>query len=147
MIDVYDLPALNAALNTAAVFLLVTGYLMIRRGKVAQHKACMLTAMVVSVLFLTSYVVYHIHAGSMRFTTPGWPRILYYSILFTHVPLAASVLPLVIITAIRALRGRFDSHRRIAHWTLPIWLYVAVTGVLVYLMLYQWFPSAEIPAR
>jgi uncharacterized membrane protein YozB (DUF420 family) len=144
MIDVHELPALNAALNAVVTVLLVTGYIMIRRGRVRQHQACMLTALGLSAVFLASYVVYHIEVGSIRFTTGGWPRLLYYTILVTHVPLAATVLPLAIVTVRRALRGRFDAHRRIARWTLPIWLYVAVTGVLVYLMLYRWFPSTEI---
>jgi putative membrane protein len=107
----------------------------------------MVSALVISALFLTSYVVYHIQVGSVRFTAGGWPRLAYYAILLTHVPLAASVLPLALLTARRAFRGRFDAHRRIARWTLPIWLYVSVTGVLIYLMLYRWFPSTEIPAR
>lgn len=146
MIEVHDLPAVNAGLNAVATVLLVTGYAMIRRGKVARHKACMLSALVVSAAFLACYVVYHLEAGSVRFTAGGWPRYLYYAVLVTHVPLAALVLPLALVTVGRALRGRFHSHRRIARWTFPIWLYVSVTGVLIYLMLYHWFPSAEIPA-
>ena len=147
MIEVHDLPALNATLNAVAAMLLLTGFAMIRRGKVPQHRACMIAALVVSAGFLASYVVYHLEAGSVRFTTGGWPRALYFAILTTHVPLAALVLPLALITLSRALRARFDRHRRIARWTLPIWLYVSVTGVLVYLMLYRWFPSNEIPTR
>lgn len=147
MIELRDLPALNAALNGTATLLLLAGYLMIRRGQVRKHRACMLGALVVSAAFLISYVVYHAQAGSVHFTTGGWPRALYFAILLTHVPLAALVLPLALVTAARGLRGRFDAHRRIARWTLPIWLYVSVTGVLVYLMLYRWFPSTEILSR
>jgi putative membrane protein len=120
---------------------------MIRRGKVRYHRACMIAALVISAAFLASYVIYHVEVGSVRFTAGGWARVVYFVILTTHVPLAALVLPLALITLSRALRARFDSHRRIARWTLPIWLYVAVTGILVYLMLYRWFPSSEIPAR
>ena len=147
MIGVHDLPALNAALNATAAVLLVTGFAMIRRGRVLQHRACMLSALAVSTLFLVSYVVYHLEAGSVRFTAGGWARPVYYAILLTHVPLAALIVPLALVTAWLALRGRFDRHRRIARWTLPLWIYVSVTGVLIYLMLYQWFPSTEIPAR
>ena len=147
MFEVHDLPALNATLNAVAAALLLTGFVLIRRGKVSHHRACMIAALFVSTAFLASYVVYHLQAGSVRFTTGGWPRGLYFAILTTHVPLAALVVPLALITLTRALRARFDRHRRIARWTLPIWLYVSVTGVLVYLMLYHWFPSSEIPAR
>ena len=145
--SVHDLPALNAALNATAAVLLVTGFAMIRRGRVLQHRACMLSALAVSTLFLVSYVVYHLEAGSVRFTAGGWPRSAYYAILLTHVPLAALIVPLALLTAWRALRGRFDRHRRIARWTLPLWIYVSVTGVLIYLMLYHWFPSTDVLAR
>ncbi|CAN5187862.1 DUF420 domain-containing protein [soil metagenome] len=143
MIGLHDLPLVNACLNATAAVLLVTGYGFIRRGRVKRHEACMGTALVVSAVFLASYVAYHIQVGSVRFTTAGWPRAVYYTILATHVPLAALVLPLALITAGRALRGRFESHVRIARWTLPIWLYVSITGVLVYMMLYEWFPSSD----
>jgi uncharacterized membrane protein YozB (DUF420 family) len=145
-VSVHDLPALNAALNAAAAVLLVTGFFLIRRGRVLQHRACMLSALAVSTLFLVSYVVYHLEAGSVRFTAGGWARPVYYAILVTHVPLAALIVPLALLTAWRALRGRFDRHRRIARWTLPLWIYVSVTGVLIYLMLYRWFPSTDILA-
>jgi uncharacterized membrane protein YozB (DUF420 family) len=147
VIELHDLPALNATLNATAAALLLVGFAMIRRGKVPYHRACMIGALIVSAGFLASYVVYHLEAGSTRFTTAGWPRVLYFAILSTHVPLAALVLPLALITLSRALRGRFDRHRRIARWTLPIWLYVSVTGVLVYLMLYRWFPSTDVLVR
>jgi len=141
---VHDLPALNAALNSVATALLVLGHAFARRGRVDRHRLCMGAALVVSALFLGSYVVYHLEAGSVRFTAPGWPKIAYYAILSTHVPLAAAILPLALVTAARGLRGRIPAHVAIARWTWPIWLYVSITGVLVYLMLYQWFPSSEI---
>jgi len=144
-VSVHDLPAVNAGLNAAAAVLLVTGYAFIRRGRVRQHQACMLSALAVSTLFLACYVVYHLEAGSVRFTAGGLPRLAYFAILATHVPLAALVVPLALVTAFRALHARFDAHRRIARWTLPVWLYVSVTGVLIYCMLYRWFPSAELP--
>ena len=144
MIEVHDLPALNAALNSVAALLLVAGHLYVRRGRIDRHRLCMGTALVVSALFLASYVVYHLEAGSVRFTAGGWPRIVYYAILVTHVPLAAAILPLALVTAARGLRGRIEAHVRIARWTWPLWLYVSVTGILVYLMLYEWFPSTEI---
>ena len=144
MIEVHDLPALNAALNSVAALLLVAGHLYVRRGRIDRHRLCMGTALVVSALFLASYVVYHLEAGSVRFTAGGWPRIVYYAILVTHVPLAAAILPLALVTAARGLRGRIEAHVRIARWTWPLWLYVSVTGILVYLMLYQWCPSTEV---
>ncbi|HKY60818.1 MAG TPA: DUF420 domain-containing protein [Gemmatimonadota bacterium] len=144
MIEVHDLPALNAALNSVAALLLVAGHLFIRRGRLDGHGLCMGAALVVSALFLASYVVYHVQAGSVRFTAGGWPRAAYYAILVTHVPLAAAILPLALVTAGRGLRGRIGEHVRIARWTWPLWLYVSVTGVLIYLFLYQWFPSSEV---
>ena len=144
MIGFHDLPALNAALNAVAATLLVTGHASIRRGLVSRHRACMTGALFVSALFLVSYVVYHAEVGSVRFTEEGWPRLLYFSILATHVPLAATVVPLALLTLRRALRGEFDRHVRLARWTYPIWLYVSVTGVMVYLMLYHLWPSSEI---
>lgn len=144
MIEVHQLPALNAALNSVAAGLLVVGHVFVRRGRIDRHRLCMGAALVVSALFLTSYVVYHVQAGSVRFTAQGWPRAVYYAILVTHVPLAAAILPLALVTATRGLRNRIAAHVRIARWTWPLWLYVSVTGVLIYLMLYQWFPSAEV---
>jgi uncharacterized membrane protein YozB (DUF420 family) len=144
LIGLEDLPLVNACLNAVSATLLVAGYAFIRRGRVAKHKACMGTAIAVSALFLVSYLLYHSSVGSIRFTATGWPRTVYFAILLTHTPLAALVLPLALVTATRALRGHFEKHVRIARWTLPVWLYVSVTGVLVYLMLYRWFPSAEL---
>jgi len=121
--------------------LLTLGYVMIRRKRVGAHKALMLAAFVVSMLFLVSYLTYHYQTGSRRFTHPGFVRQVYLAILVSHTVLAAAVLPLALVTLYRAARNQFDRHRRIARWTLPIWLYVSVTGVIVYLMLYQWFTS------
>lgn len=132
-----DLPALNATLNAIAGILLLVGYLLIRRGKIQAHRAVMLSAFTCSVLFLVSYLVYHFQVGSVPFTGTGAVRKVYFTILITHTVLAAVVPFLAVITLVRALRRRFDQHRKIARWTLPIWLYVSVTGVVVYWMLYQ----------
>lgn len=137
MIEITDLPAVNATLNAASTVLLLLGYGFIRMRRVSSHRACMLGAFVVSAAFLVSYVVYHYHAGSRPFTGEGWIRSVYFSILITHVILAMTILPLAVLTLAQALRGHFSRHRRIARWTLPIWLYVSVTGVIVYWMLYQ----------
>ena len=135
--SVADLPALNATLNAIAAVLLVIGYVLIRRGRIQQHRRVMLTAFATSALFLVSYVTYHANAGSRPFGGQGPIRIVYFAILISHVILAAAILPMALITLTHALRARFDRHMRIARWTLPIWLYVSVTGVIVYLMLYQ----------
>ena len=132
-----DLPALNASLNATSAVLLTIGYLFVRRGDVKRHKATMIAACGVSTLFLVSYVIYHANAGSKPFPGRGPIRLVYFAILITHVILAAAIVPLALITLVRGLRARFDAHVRIARWTLPIWLYVSVTGVIVYLMLYQ----------
>jgi putative membrane protein len=137
MLQVSDLPALNASLNATAGVLLAIGYWLIRHGRIRQHRAVMIAACVTSTLFLTSYVIYHAQAGSKRFEGTGWTRPLYFTILVTHVTLAAAVLPLAVVTLTRGLRARYDLHRRIARWTFPIWMYVSVTGVIVYLMLYR----------
>ena len=131
------LPHLNALLNGTSAVFLVIGYILIRRGDQAGHKRCMIAALACSAAFLTSYVIYHLHAGSRPFPGTGAIRGIYFAVLITHVVLAAVILPLVIMTALRALRSQFDRHVRIARWTLPLWLYVSVTGVIVYLMLYQ----------
>ena len=135
--SVADLPALNATLNGIAAILLVIGYILIRRGRVQHHRRVMLAAFTTSALFLVSYVTYHANAGSRPFGGQGAIRILYFAILISHVILAAAILPMALITLTLGLRARFDRHMRIARWTLPIWLYVSVTGVVVYLMLYQ----------
>lgn len=135
--SVTDLPALNATLNAMASVLLVTGWVLIKRGRRQAHRNCMIAALVVSGLFLTSYVIYHAHVGSVPFTGTGWIRTVYFSVLIPHVILAAAIVPPVIITVSRGLSAKYDRHRRIARWTLPLWLYVSVTGVIVYVMLYQ----------
>jgi uncharacterized membrane protein YozB (DUF420 family) len=131
------LPAVNASLNATAAVLLSTGWLLIRNGRVAAHRRCMIAAFVTSSLFLISYVTYHAHAGSKPFPGTGLIRAIYFSILIPHVTLAAAVLPLAIITLTRGLRRDDFRHRRIAKWTIPVWLFVSVTGVIVYLMLYR----------
>lgn len=132
-------PAINATLNGTSALLLVSAHRMIKRGRIAAHRALMLTAVATSTLFLISYLYYHAHVGSVRFQGQGWSRRLYFSILISHTILAAAIVPLVIITLSRALRSRFDRHRAIARWTYPIWLYVSVTGVVIYVMLYHLF--------
>jgi len=137
VIGVHDLPALNATLNGTAAILLVIGYTLIRRGHVRLHKRTMIAAFCVSCAFLVSYVIYHAQVGSVRFQKTGPIRTTYLSILFTHTVLAAAVPVLAVITLTRGLRRSDARHRAIARWTLPIWLYVSVTGVVVYLMLYR----------
>lgn len=142
MITVSDLPAVNATLNGLAGILLLVGFVSIRRRRVDRHRAAMISALTVSMLFLVTYLFYHYHAGSTRFTGQGWVRPVYFVILISHTVLAAAIVPLVLVTLYRALRGDFVRHRRIARITFPVWLYVSVTGIVVYLMLYQLFPSA-----
>jgi uncharacterized membrane protein YozB (DUF420 family) len=137
MLSIADLPALNATLNATSAILLTTGYILIRKRRIAQHRLCMLSAFVTSALFLTSYLVYHAHIGSRPFPGHGPIRYVYYTILLTHVLLAIVILPMALITLSRALKRHFPRHKAIARWTLPLWLYVSVTGVIVYLMLYQ----------
>jgi putative membrane protein len=137
MISVTDLPAVNATLNGIATLFLVAGWISIRRNAVDRHRACMIAALACSALFLTSYLVYHYHAGSRPFTGTGAIRTFYFTILITHVILAMAIVPMVLLTVVHAWRERFARHRAIARWTLPLWLYVSVTGVVVYLMLYQ----------
>lgn len=134
---VTDLPALNASLNALSTVLLVTGYIFIRRRERQKHKACMIAALVTSALFLTSYVIYHAQVGSVPFKGTGWIRTVYFAVLIPHVILAAAIVPPILITVSRGLSAKYDKHRRIARWTLPLWLYVSITGVIVYLMLYQ----------
>ncbi len=140
MIPASDLPTVNAALNSLSALFLVVGYLFIRAKKVTAHKACMLSAFASSTLFLISYLFYHYQVGSVPFKGQGGIRTIYFTVLISHTILATAVVPLVLVTLIRALRGNFEKHRRIARWTLPIWLYVSVTGVLVYWMLYWLVP-------
>ena len=147
MTDYSIFPKINATLNACSAVLLVTGRTLIARGKtrlerkrrMAAHRAVMLTALGTSTLFLVSYLYYHYHVGSVRFRGSGWSRPLYFAILISHTVLAAVIVPMVIVTLSRALREQFDRHRAIARWTFPLWLYVSVTGVIVYLMLYKIF--------
>jgi uncharacterized membrane protein YozB (DUF420 family) len=136
-VTVHDLPALNASLNALSGLLLMAGYALVRTGHVEWHRRVMIAAFVVSSAFLVSYLVYHAQVGSVRFTRQGFVRVVYFSVLLTHVVLAAAVLPLAILTLSRGLQARFVQHVRLARWTFPIWLYVSVSGVLVYVLLYQ----------
>jgi len=137
MLTVADLPKLNAILNFTAAVLLATGFYFIKQRRIDAHKRCMVAALIVSVAFLTSYVIYHYHAGSVSFTGQGWIRSVYFIILITHVILAIVILPMVLRTAYLGFTARFDKHVPIARKTFPLWMYVSVTGVIVYLMLYQ----------
>lgn len=138
--SISDLPTLNAILNSISAILLTTGYVFIKRKKRDAHRACMIGAFVTSTLFLASYLVYHFNVGSVKFQGQGTVRAVYFTILLTHTVLAAGIVPMIFVTFARALKGRFDKHRTIARWTLPMWLYVSVTGVIVYLMLYHLYP-------
>jgi len=135
--DLNIFPALNAGLNGASAVLLTTGRVLIRNKKVRLHRACMITAVVTSSLFLICYLYYHAHVGSVHFPGEGWVRPVYFTILISHTVLAAAVVPLVLFSLTYGLRGKFERHRRVSRWTFPIWLYVSVTGVVVYIMLYQ----------
>ena len=137
MLTISDLPALNATLNGLAAILLISGYLFIKRGNQRKHQWCMLGALATSALFLVSYVTYHLNTGSRPFPGQGPIRLVYFTILITHVVLAAVIVPLALITALRGLRSQFDRQVRIARWTFPVWVYVSVTGVVIYLMLYE----------
>jgi uncharacterized membrane protein YozB (DUF420 family) len=146
---VYVLPHLNALLNTLSGLLLLTGFLLIRRRNIKAHRRCMLAAFITSTIFLVSYVVYHsllayyFKQGPTRFTGQGLARPIYFTVLISHTILAVAVVPFILLTLFRALRGQFDKHLRIARWTFPIWLYVSITGVIVYLMLYHLYPSGR----
>jgi uncharacterized membrane protein YozB (DUF420 family) len=136
-VTVQDLPAVNATLNALSGILLVIGYMLIRARRIEQHRRCMIAAFVTSTVFLVCYLIYHAQVGSVPFTRQGLVRPVYFTILVTHVILAAAVVPLAVVTLSRGLQARFSQHIRIARWTFPIWLYVSVTGVLVYVLLYQ----------
>jgi uncharacterized membrane protein YozB (DUF420 family) len=136
-VTLQDLPTVNAGFNTLCTIFLLTGYVMIRKKNIAAHRACMLTALGCSVLFLVGYLTYHFQVGTTHYQGEGVLRPIYFTVLLTHTVLAVAIVPMVIITLIRALRERFDKHKAIARWTLPIWMYVSVTGVVVYLMLYR----------
>lgn len=139
MIDYTQLPALNATLNAISATFLLAGYVFIRRREMRRHRACMIAALICSALFLTSYLVYHAEVGSVPFKGEGAIRTVYLAILLTHIVLAAVILPLALLTVSRALSRRFDRHRAIARWTWPLWMYVSVTGVVIYLMVYQMY--------
>lgn len=142
-IQVSDLPALNASLNGVSLVLLTLGFFFIRKGRKEAHRRCMLGALASSTVFLICYVLHKILVRGVhtQIGAEGWVRTVYYLILASHIVLAAVIVPLALVTASRALRERFDAHRRIARWTWPLWMYVSVTGVLIYLMLYRWFPA------
>ena len=144
MLSISDLPAINASLNFVSTVFISAGWYLIRRGAWRQHMACMIVAVISSVFFLVGYIVYHVHVGEKSSGYTGWIAAIYFPILASHVLLAFVTLPLVILTLIPVFRRRWDRHRRIARWTIPIWLYVSVTGVLVYLMLYKWFPPPSL---
>jgi uncharacterized membrane protein YozB (DUF420 family) len=135
--EIGNLPALDATLNATCAVLLTIGWILIRRGRWRQHRAVMIAAFCTSILFLISYLTYHAHVGSKHFTGQGTIRTVYFTILITHTILAVTIVPLVLITLSRALSSKFDRHRAIARWTFPLWMYVSVTGVVVYFMLYQ----------
>lgn len=134
---VYDLPALNATLNGLAATCLLAGFVFIKRGRQDAHRLAMVGALVLSAAFLASYLVYHYHVGSRPFLGQGAIRVVYFTVLITHVVLAIVIVPMVLVTVSRALSARFDAHRRVARWTWPLWMYVSVTGVIVYVMLYR----------
>jgi uncharacterized membrane protein YozB (DUF420 family) len=134
-------PGLDASLNGTSAVLLLIGRGLIKRGRMMAHRAVMITALISSSLFLASYLYYHWHVGSVHFQGQGWVRTLYFTILISHTFLAAVIVPMIIVTFSRALRERYDRHRAIARWTYPLWLYVSVTGVVVYLMLYRLFAA------
>jgi len=136
-----DLPAINASLNGLSAVLLTAGYIFIRRKNQAAHQKCMTAAIVTSVIFLACYLTYHAHAGRTIFKNPQWFRPIYLILLLTHTVLAVTIIPLIIITFSRAVKRRFDLHKKIARWTWPLWMYVSVTGVIVYLLLYKIFPQ------
>jgi putative membrane protein len=136
-----DLPAVNATLNGLSAVLLLAGYYFIRRKNKAAHSRCMIAAFVTSVIFLICYLTYHAKAGATHFRNPSWFRPIYLTLLLTHTILAVTIVPLVIITLSRALRQKFDKHKKIARWTWPVWLYVSVTGVAIYYLLYIQFPQ------
>ena len=141
-----DLPAINASLNFVSTIFISMGWYLIRRGHWRRHIACMITAVISSTVFLASYVTYHVHVGerSTQFTAQGIVRYLYFAMLISHILLAFATVPLVILTLVPAFRRRWQRHKRIARWTMPIWLYVSVTGVLVYFMVYKWFPPPNL---
>jgi uncharacterized membrane protein YozB (DUF420 family) len=140
---VYDLPAVNATLNGSSAILLGAGFVCIKRKNIAAHRFCMIAAFITSVIFLICYLTYHYYAGVTRFINPPWFRPWYLLLLGTHTFLAVVIVPLILITLNRALKQKFELHKKIARWTWPLWMYVSVTGVIVYLILYKIFPQAR----
>jgi putative membrane protein len=145
MLQIVDLPHVNAALNGATIVFLAAGLAFIRSGRRAEHRACMIGAVSVSVVFLITYLIYHFNSGLARFGGEGIIRPIYFTLLITHVAFAAVITPLVPITVYRALKGRFERHKRIARWTWPLWMFVAVSGVVVYVMAVHLYPDAQGP--
>ena len=143
MFSISDLPAVNASLNLVSAVFISAGWYLIRRGAWQRHMVCMITAVIASTFFLVGYIIYHAHVGEKSSGYTGWLAAIYFPILASHILLAFMTVPLVIITLVQAFRRRWDLHQRIARWTVPIWLYVSVTGVLVYLTLYKWFPPGK----
>ncbi len=139
--SISDLPPINASLNALSTAFIVTGLILIKTERKVAHVVAMISALVTSTLFLACYLTYHFNVAAVtKFTHPGWPKAIYYFILITHIPLAAAIVPLILLTIIPAFRARYDKHRKWAKITAPLWLYVSVTGVLIYLMLYVWYP-------
>lgn len=136
---VQDLPTLNASLNTISFFLLLSGFIAIKKGRRELHIRLMISALVVSAAFLTSYLIYHFHVPSKKFPDLGWIKTVYFLILFPHIILATVMVPMILKTFWHGFRGEWEKHKRIARITFPIWMYVSVTGVIVYLMLYRWY--------
>ena len=140
---IQDLPLINACLNGLATLFLTLGFIFIKRGNKIAHRNCMVSAFVTSAVFLACYLTYHFSTGATRFVEPEWFRPIYLVLLFTHVVLAVVILPLIFMTFSRALKERFEQHKKIARWTWPLWMYVSITGVLIYLLLYQIFPQPK----
>ncbi len=141
---VSDLPAVNATLNACSAVFLTLGFVFIKRGRKQAHRNCMVAAFITSTVFLTCYLIYHLSVTAVtKFTGQGWVRPVYFSILISHIFMAVAIVPLVLVTLSRAIRQRFEAHKKIARWTWPLWMYVSVTGVVVYLFLYVWFPAGK----
>lgn len=140
--SVEDLPAVNASLNFLSTVFLTLGFVMIKQGKKEAHRNCMVSAFVTSAVFLVCYLIYHYSAGHTKFTDPSWFRPWYLLLLFTHVVLAVAIVPLILVTFFHAIKGNFEKHKKVAKWTWPLWMYVSVTGVVIYFLLYHIFPQA-----
>jgi putative membrane protein len=146
LIPLSEFPAINASLNAACTVFLLLGYAFIRARKILQHKLCMLSAFTCSMIFLVCYLYFHFHAGIIRFGGQGWIRPVYFTLLVSHTILAITIVPLAVITLSYALRDKFESHMKIAHWTFPLWLYVSITGVVIYWLLYIAYTPIGAPA-